>query len=217
TFQTRSLGGVSTDATTLASGPFAYVANSAGLEVLSTCNGLQQPAANNPPTNSSTIQLVGSVKNADQIFAVDSSGVNVEKVTVTAPTPPVSITAASCAPSVSYSNTFVDFGAGAFTARQLLVAPNGAHAAVLPVGINKIFTVQNGANPGSAQLHTGGTEALSGGMAPDGHGICVGVARSNTVDFINLNTNSDDIQVPVSFKHFDGTPAPPGLVAIKPK
>ena len=219
TFKTSTLigGGASTDATTLASGPFTYVANAAGLEVLSTCNALQQPVANNPPTNSSTIQLVGAVKNADQIFAVDSSGVNVEKVTVTAPAPPVSITAANCQPNVSYSNTFVDFGAGPFTARQLLVAPDGAHAAVLPAGINKIFTVLNGDTPGTATLHSGGTEALSGGMTPDGNGIWVGVAGSNSVDFINLKTNTDDIQVPVSFKHFDGSPAPPGLVAIKPK
>jgi len=219
TFQTRTIsgGGASTGVTTLASGPFAYVANAAGLEVLSTCNALQQPAANNPPTNSSTIQLVGAAKSVDQIFAMDSSGVNVEKVTVTAPTPPVNITPANCAPSVAYSNTFVDFGAGPFTARQLVVAPNGVHAAVLPAGINKVFTVSNGTTAGAATLHTGGTEALSGGMTPDGNGIWVGVAGSNTVDFINLNTNSDDIQVPVSFQHFDGSPAPPGLVVIKPK
>jgi trimeric autotransporter adhesin len=219
TFQTRTIGGggPSTDATTLASGPFTYVANSAGLEVLSTCNGLQQPVASNPPTNSSTIQLVGAVKSADQIFVVDSTGVNVETVTVTAPTPPVSITAANCQPNVAYSNTFVDFGAGPFTARQLLVAPDGIHAAVLPAGINKIFTVVNGTTAGTAQLHAGATEALSGGMTPDGNGIWVGVAGTNSVDFINLRTNTDDIQVPVSFKHTDGSPAPAGLVAIKPK
>src|SRR5262249_17955439 len=171
TSQARTISGASTGVTTLASGPFAYVANAAGLEVLSTCNALQQPAANNPPTNSSTIQLVGAVKSVDQIFAVDSSGVNVETVIVTAFISFVSITVVNCPPSVAYSNIFVDFGAGPFTARQLVVAPNGVHAAVLPAGINKVFTVSNGTTAGAATLHTGGTEVLSGGMTPDGNGL----------------------------------------------
>src|SRR5262249_29626355 len=104
--QTVSVGGASTDVATLSSGPFVFVANSAGLEVLGTCNNGQQPVLNNPPTNSSNIQLVQSIRNADVFVAVDSSGVDIETATVTSLTPPVNITAANCTPNVSYSNQF---------------------------------------------------------------------------------------------------------------
>jgi hypothetical protein len=215
TVQTFSLGGSNTDVTQLASGPFAYVANSAGLKVIATCNNLSQ--ATTPPTNSTTIQLVQSVRNANTIVAVDSNGVNVETANTSALTPPVTITPANCPGNVSYSNTFVNFASGAFTARQLLVAPDGKHIAVLPAGINKVFTVLNGNNFGFATLPAGATEALSGGMTPDGATIWVGVGGTNSVDRIDLLNNIDEVQIPMSFKKSDGSPAPPNLVVIRPK
>jgi hypothetical protein len=211
---TTSIGGSSVDVTPLASGPFVYVANSAGLEVIATCNNVQQVST--PPTHSSTIQLVGSVKSADQIVAVDSSGVDVETATVTQLTPPLAITPSNCQPNVSYTNNFVDFGV-VFTAHQLLVAPDGKHIAVLPAAINKVFTILNGNNFGVAQLPAGATEAVSGGMTPDGNTIWVGVAGTNSVDRINLLNNLDEVQLPMTFKKLDGSPAPPNLVTIKPK
>jgi hypothetical protein len=54
-------------------------------------------------------------------------------------------------------------------------------------------------------------------MTPDGVSLWIGVAGTNSVDRINLANNIDDIQVPMSFKKSDGTPAPPNLVVIKPK
>ncbi|HEX3587551.1 MAG TPA: hypothetical protein VH024_16235, partial [Candidatus Angelobacter sp.] len=94
---------------------------------------------------------------------------------------------------------------------------NGTHMAVLPAGINKVLTVLNGNNAGVANLPAGATEALSGGMTPDGVFLWAGVAGTNSVDRINLANNIDDIQVPMSFKKSDGSPAPPNLVVIKPK
>ena len=214
---TENIGGSSIDVTTLASNPFVYVANSGGLDVLNTCNNAQRPAAGNPPTNSSPVQLLGSVRNKDQIIAVDSTGVNVETVTVTQLTAPTAISAANCAPNVSYSNQFFDFGLGAFTARQLIVASNGSRIAVLPAGLNKVLDVLNGVSAGAAALPAGATEALSGGMTPDGATLWVGVAGTNSVDRINLLNNVDEFQLPMSFKKVDGSAAPPNLVAIKPK
>ena len=135
----------------------------------------------------------------------------------TALTPPVTITSANCPGNVSYSNNFVDFGVGAFTAHQLLVATNGTHIAVLPAGINRIFTVLNGNNFGVAQLPAGATEPLSGGMTPDGNTIWLGVGGTNSVDRVNLLNNLDDFQLPMTFKKIDGSPAPPNLVVIRPK
>jgi hypothetical protein len=215
TLQTLSIGGASTGVTQLASGPFVYVANSAGLKAIATCNNAPQAS---PPTNSSsTIQLVQSVRNTNTIVAVEASGVDVESVNATDLTPPVTVTPTNCPGNVVYNNTFVDFGVGAFTAHQLLVASNGVHLAVLPAGINKVFTVLNGNNFGIAQLPAGATEPLSGGMTPDGNTIWIGVGGTNSVDRVNLLNNIDEFQLPMTFKKIDGSPAPPNLVVIRPK
>jgi hypothetical protein len=203
------------DVTPLASGPFVYAIDSNGLEAIATCNNvIQSPVV---PTNSTALQLVGSVKNSNTIIAVDATGVDVISVNPTALTPPVTITPANCAGNVSYSNTFVNFASGPFTARQLLVAPDGKHIAVLPAGINKVFTVLNGNNFGFATLPAGATEALSGGMTPDGAIVWLGVAGTNSVDRLDLLNNIDEVQIPMSFKKSDGSPAPPNLVVIRPK
>jgi hypothetical protein len=211
----QTIPGVNKDVAPLASGPFTYLVNSSGLEAIATCNNvLQSPVV---PTNSTAIQLVGSVKNSNTIIAVDSPGVDVENVTLNALTAPVALTPSNCAPSASYSNGFVNFGIGPFTAHQLLVGSNGAHIAVLPVGINKILTVLDLSGAGVANLPAGATEALSGSMTPDGVFVWAGIAGTNSVDRINLANNLDDIQIPMSFKKSDGSPAPPNLVVIKPK
>jgi hypothetical protein len=217
TFLTTNLGDTSnsTAATTLASGPFAYVANSAGLRSISTCNNTVQASP-----LSGTIQLVGAPKNQDQIVALNSTGLNIETVTVTPPAIPVpgGFTTANCTPNVSYSNQFFDFGLGAFTANQLLVASNSSHIAVLPKGRGAVLTFNPTTGIGIATL-TGGasTEPLSGGITPDGATLWVGVSGSNTVDRINLLDNQDEVQIPMTFVKVDGTPAPPNLVAVQPK
>lgn len=219
TLQTFNIGGVNGDVTQLASGPFAYVANSAGLKSIATCNNA--PQTTNPPTNSTTaIQFVQSVRNTNTLVAVDSPGLDIESVNTSDLTPPTTITSANCPGNVSYSNNFLDFGIGAFTARQLLVGSAGTHIAVLPAGLNKVLTAVNTNNvfsAGSVPLPAGATEALNGSLTPDGATLWVGVAGTNTVDRINLNTNADEVQIPMTFKKADGSPAPPNLVVIKPK
>jgi len=213
----QTIPGVSQDVTTLASGPFVYLANSGGLQVIATCNNVQQGTT--PPTNSGTIQLVGSPKNSNTIIAMDSSGLDVETVTTSAPAAPFSITPANCQENVSYSNQFIDFGLGAFTARQLLAPSNGQHVAVFPVGINKVLSAVPipGGAVAAIPLPAGATEALSGGITPDGTTVWAGIGGTNSVDRINLATGADDIQLPMTFKKSDGSAAPPNLVAIKPK
>jgi len=214
--QTIPNGGASTDVTQLASGPFVYVANSAGLQVIATCNNAIQGTT--PPTNStSNIQFVQSVRDTNNLVAVDSPGIDFETVNVANLTPPTTITPANCPGIVTYSNNFFDFGVGAFTAHQLLVGSSGIHIAVLPAGINKVLTLLNETTVGSVPLAAGATEPLSGGMTPDGATLWVGVGGTNTVDRINLNSNVDEVQIPTTFKKADGSPAPPNLVVIKPK
>jgi trimeric autotransporter adhesin len=219
--QTLAIGGASTDVTQLASGPFVYVANSAGLQAIATCNNaIQSTTPPTPPTNSTNIQFVQSVRDINVVVAVDSPGVDIENVNTADLTPPLTITPANCPGIVTYNNNFIDFGIGAFTARQLLVGSAGTHIAVLPTSLNKVLTVVNTNNvnsAGSVTLPAGATEALNGSLTPDGATLWVGVAGTNTVDRINLNTNADEVQIPMTFKKADGSPAPPNLVVIKPK
>ena len=214
--QTLTIGGVSTDVTQLPSGPFVYVANSAGLQAIATCNNVIQSTT--PPTNSTTnIQLVQSVRDTNNFVAVDSPGLDFESANAANLTPPTTITPANCPGIINYSNNFFDFGVGPFTAHQLLVGSAGTHVAVLPAGINKVLTLLNENTVGSVPLPAGATEALNGSLTPDGATLWVGVAGTNTVDRINLNTNADEVQSPMTFKKADGSPAPPNLVVIKPK
>jgi len=69
----------------------------------------------------------------DQIIALNATGLDVETVTVSQPG------SGFCPANVSYSNQFIDFGLGAFTAHQLLVGHERIQVVVLPVGINKDF------------------------------------------------------------------------------
>jgi hypothetical protein len=216
--QTLTIGGVSTDVTQLPSGPFVYVANSAGLQAIATCNNVVQSTA--PPTNSTNIQFVQSVRDTNTVVAVDSPGVDIESVNTADLTPPTTITPANCPGIVSYSNNFIDLGVGTFTAHQLLVGSAGTHIAVLPANLNKVLTLVNTNNvfsAGAVPLPAGATEALNGSLTPDGATLWVGVAGTNSVDRINLSTNADEVQIPMTFKKADGSPAPPNLVVIKPK
>jgi len=211
----QTIPGVNKDSTPLASGPFTYIANSVGgLKAIATCNNVVQSAS--LPTNSTTIQLVGSGKANNEIVAVDSPGVDIVTATITPLTPPVQITPTNCPPNVTYTNAFVDLGIGAFTAHQLLVSSDGRRVAVLPASVNSVLTVFNESR-GTVTLPAGATEAFSGGMTPDGALMWVGVGGTNSVDRINLANNTDDIQIPMTFKKSDGSPAPPNIVAIKPK
>jgi hypothetical protein len=213
---TTNIGGVNTDVATLPSGPFIYAANSAGLETIATCNNVKQ--VTNPPVHdSSTIQLVATPRNQNQVMALEATGVNVETVTTSALAAPVTITPANCQQNVSYSNQFIDFGLGAFNAHQMLVSSDAVHIVVLPAAIPKVLVAVPGGAPSSINLPAGATEPLTGGLTPDGNTLWVGVAGTNTMDRINLVSGADEVQIPTSFIKTDGSPAPPDLVVIRPK
>jgi hypothetical protein len=224
--QTINVPGAGSSVTTLPSGPFAYLVNNnsgtISVQSLATCNNKPQASL----TTTSTPQAVGSFANNNIVVTVNDTGLDVTTATVATPlTPPIDST--SCVPGVSYANSFIDFGLGTITARQLLVPgdavgnntnpANGTHIVVLPVGIPKLLTAIPSGGPTIINLAGGGTEALSGGLTLDGNTAWVGVAGTNTVDKIDLAGAADTNQIATSFKKSDGTAAPPNLVAVKPK
>jgi hypothetical protein len=235
TLQVLNINGTSDNVSvvTLPSGAYAYFANTNGLEAMATCNNTQlvSTPALNSITQTTSLQLLGATGNANLIVAVDSTGIDVVTATV-APalttTFPFPVNPASCAPPISHSSAFTDFGQGPFTAHQLLVPANatggnnGSHVVVLPSGTPNLFVAVPGSGAEVIPLTgAGATEALSGGITPDGNTAWVGVSGSNTVDQILL-TNSpgaaDAVHIKTSFLQSDGvTPAPPNIVAVQPK
>lgn len=204
TLQTLSPGGSFTSVAMLPSGPFTFLANSTALNAFNVCDNGQTTSA---PTNSAPL-LLGSILNTDQIVALDSTGINIETVTVG---PPAN---GFCPPTVSYSNSFIDFLAGPFTANQLIVPGNGAHIVVLPKGQNRILSAVPGGGPGVAALTAGATEALSGGMTLDGNTLWVGVQGDHTLHRINLLTLTDEFQMQ---PNVNGAQSTPDLVAVRPQ
>jgi hypothetical protein len=232
TIDVSSPGGSNIDVAALASGPYGYFVNgpspsSTQIVPVGTCNNT--PALTTLPTNSTNIQMVKATKNANLIVAVDSptpsatgsGGIDIVTATVGSLTPPITTT--NCAPPVTYSNQFIDFGLGPFTAHNLIVpsngtgGTNGSHIVVLPAGIPKVFVATPGGSGALIPLSGPATEALSGDLTLDGNTAWVGVAGSNSVHQLTLTNNTDSLQIATSFQKGDGTAAPPDLVAVQPK
>jgi hypothetical protein len=200
------VGGSPKDVAPLASDPFVFLANSSAVNVFATCNNAQQPDL----ATTSAPQFVQPILNTDTIVVANATGLDVETVTVT---PPVS---GFCPPQLSFSNNFIDFGLGAFTAHQLIVGSFGVRAVVLPAGINKVLVGQlQGGPPILISLPAGATEPIAGAMVPDVNTLWVSVAGTNTVDKINLVSNTDVAQIATTFKKSDSTAAPPNLLALR--
>lgn len=209
TLQTLSPGGSFSSVAMLPSGPLAFLANSTvpAPTVLNAFNVCNNSAAASAPTNSAP-KLLSSILNTNQIVALDSTGLNIETVNVGAPA------SGFCPPTVSFSNSFIDFLAGPFTANQLIVPGNAAHIVVLPKGQNRIFSAIPGGGPGVANLAAGATEALAGGMTLDGNTLWVGVQGDHTLHRINLTTLADEFQMQ---PNVNGAQSTPDIVAVRPK
>ncbi len=204
TEKTLTLAGAFTDVAPLASGPYTFLANPGGLNVISTCNNAVAP---NAPTSLPPL-LLGGVKNANQIVAANASGLDI----ITANIP--DDTGGQCPSPISFSNQATNFGLGTLNPRRLIVASGAAHIVELAAGQPRVLVAIPGAGPGTIPLAAGGTEAVSGDMTLDGNSLWVGVAGTNTVHHINLANATDDFQIQLNL---NGTNAVPDIVAVRPK
>jgi hypothetical protein len=204
-----TVGGNALTTAATASGPFTFVANTTGLQVINNCDNSLATSA--PVT--STPQRVGAYLDEDIIVTVNQTGLDFDSLTIGLPP------SGFCPTTVTHNNHFLDFGIGAFTARQLIVSPSvKGHVVVLPVGINKVLGAVAAVGIEPVVLSSGATEALSGGITLDGNTVWVGVAGSNTLDRINMVTGADDLQIQLTgLKKGDGTQAAPDAVGVRPK
>lgn len=204
TLRTLALGGSPSSVASIAGGPINYVADGAALKTINTCDN----SFGSDLATTSAPQLVGSVANSNTLISVNQTGF--DAIFANIPDQTVS----QCPSPVSYATQFHDFGVGAFTARKLLVGSQGAHIAVLPVGINKILTGDPFGGIQPIGLAPGATEALAGDMTQDGQTVWVGVAGTNNVDRVDMNGTGDNFQLNLNLNK---TNAPPDIIAVRPK
>jgi len=158
-----------------ATGAAAYAADSAGDDVVVTC----QDAGQGPPV------AVGHPPGPTQIAAVPNSGLfplstlipamvdanspNIDEVDVDASS------ASGCPPMFTNSFTSNGFaGVPSFTAAQLIVTPNGKLALIL--SDKGVLAYDLVAKQTSVVQLTGGAQALSGGVTPDSTNVYVGAS-----------------------------------------
>ncbi|MBZ5629569.1 MAG: Ig-like domain-containing protein [Acidobacteriia bacterium] len=196
-FRILGLGGVANDVKLLANGAFAYLAGGAAGPAV-TARAVCDNSLADTVTTAGTPSLVRSQVDASQVLAVDSSGMDV----VTPAT-----TRVGCPPTLSDTLTRVDFGVGAFTARQLFLLPDGSKAFVTS-GLGQLLGLNTSTlTPFTIPL-VGGASPFTGGTTLDGKTIYLG-ASDNKVHRIDAAAGADVQQIGVSFT--------PDLVAVRRK
>jgi hypothetical protein len=194
---------VSTDF--LANGSFAYMALSGGgVAVNATCDLSFAASAS---TNSAP-QLITRVWDGSAMVAVDQTGI--DKLDTT-------ITPGGCPPPVPpNSDTFIDFGAGTFTAKQMIVTPDSKKVYVLPAGVNQVYFADLTTNtPGTIPLVGTGTGVVAEGVLQASSELYVLTSGDNALHVVATDVNQDHSQVGISFPAC-GTCAP-NLLAVRPK
>lgn len=202
-FRIISLGGAANDVKSLPNGAFAYLAGGApgaAVTARAACDNSLDDSIATPGAPS----FLRPLPNAGTVLAVDSPGIDVIKVTTTR---------VGCPPPLSDTLTSVNFGVGAFTARQLIVLSDGSKAFVTSDLGQLLGLTTATATPFAIPL-AGGANAFTGGATLDGAKLYVG-GSDKFVHRIDVAGGSDAQQIgPSAGTAFSFTP---DLVAVRPK
>lgn len=192
-----SLVAAANDAAFLPSSAMAYLAGGApsAITARASCDASLVDTVSTPGTPS----RVGSTPDALKVVAADSPGIDV--LTRTAATAP------GCPPAVTESLTSVDFGQGAYNARQLIMLPNGAKAYITS-NLGTLLAYDIAGGTASSISLAGGASAFTGGATLDSTRLYVG-GSDNKVHRIDVASGTDAQQIDLSFT--------PDLVAVRPK
>ena len=197
TFSSISLGGPANAVKFLPNGAFAYFAGGAAgpaVTARAACDNSLDDSIATPGGPS----FLAPLPNASTVLAVDSPGIDVIKVTTTR---------VGCPPPLSDTLTSVDFGVGAFTARQLIVLSDGSKAYVTS-NLGQLLGLTTATSAPFAIPLAAGANAFTGGATLDGAKLYVG-GSDNKVHRIDVASAADAQQISVSFT--------PDLVAVRPK
>lgn len=182
--------GSSQAAAFFATGPMGYVADSGGDDVAASCSDslfgtVPVVTPSGFPTH------IAAVPNATAMVDASGGSSSIDEIDVTPILPnPYGV----CPPNITNSHTSASFGTS-FTAKQLIVTPDSKLALILSdkgVLVYNLTTKQTTVVPLS-----GGAQALSGGVTPDGAQLYVGTTDS-TVHRIDLTTLTDAQSIAVN-------------------
>ncbi len=195
TLRSVALGAAATDVAILSGGPFAYLAGGAASSVTAhaTCDNSLVETLGTPGTPS----LVKSLPDGKTLLAADSPGIDVVSV--------VPDFTSGCPPTLADTVTSIDFGQGAFIARQMIVLPDGSRAYITSDLASVLVYDVAGGTTTTIPL-AGGAVPTTGGATVDSTSVFVG-GSDNAVHRIDVATDTDTAQIPLSFT--------PDLVGVK--
>lgn len=191
-----------------ATGPMAYVADSAGDDVVASCNdAIQNPVAvGGSPTH------IAAVPNATAM--VDANSPNIDEIDATANS---AATNGACPPLITNSFTGHSFaGVSGFTAKQVIVTPDSKLALIL--SDKGVLAYDLVAKQTSVVALTGGAQALSGGVTPDSANLYVG-ASDGAVHRVDLTKTPLADAQSIAVSPCPSVPAPgcsPDFVVVRP-
>ena len=205
TLHSVPLGTTATDVAFLASGLAGYIVDSNGVTFSPTCGAAM-------PIVGSTTAISGAsmIRPLPNALAVQNSGAGGNEMLVLAPpnadilTAVVSGTAALGIPgcpeprgfvTISNSKTSsVDFGQGNFTAKQLIVSPDGSRAYVLANELGSVLIYNIFDQKTSAIGLVNNATPLTAGLSPDGNALYVG-ASDGEIHVVDTPTGIDIQQI----------------------
>jgi len=169
-----------------ATGPMAYVADSADDDVVATCNdAIQKTPPAGPVAVGGSPTHIAAVPNGTAM--VDANSPNIDEIDATANStasngacPPV----ITNSPPITRSFTSNGVPVSSFTATQLIVTPDSQQAIIL-TSDHGVLAYNLGTKLTTVVPLTGGAQALSGGVTPDSANLYVG-ASDGAVHRIDL-------------------------------
>jgi len=179
---------------TYANGALAYLSGPAGVTMRNACDTTYAQAASFP---SGTPALVQALSDGVHALGLESPGVDIFDVTVTAPMPATtsSPTDTTCPFSVTSANsTFVNIGQGDFVPLKLIVAPDNSKAYILASNLGSVFVFDLGVNTVTALPLTGNPVPLDASLTSDGTTLYVG-ASDGAIHVVSTVSGGDLQQI----------------------
>ena len=177
-----------------ANGALAYLSGPSGVTMRNACDTTYAQAASFP---SGTPALFQALSDGEHALGLESPGVDVFDVQVTAPTPATFSTHSdsTCPFGVGSANsTFVNIGQGNFTPLKLIVASDNSKAYILASNLGSVFVFDLGVNTVTALPLTGNPVPLDASLTTDGTTLYVG-ANDGAIHVVSTVSGGDLQQI----------------------
>ena len=185
--KTISLSAAADAVSFYANGALAYLSGPNSVTLRNACDTSYAQAAAFPGRSPALFQALPDGVHA---LGVESPGIDVFDVAVSAPTPP-----ATCPfPVTTADSSFVNLGQGEFTPLKLIVASDNSRAYILASNLGSVFVLELGVNTVSAIPLTGNPVPLDASLTADGTTLYVG-ANDGSVHVVSTVSGGDLEQI----------------------